>query len=184
MGKDERPTVRHIWLRTGLATMLIVANGGFPWAQLSSEEAVFQKESGALHKAFTECLWRHTRRLANGKIPTQANGDAAISMCTSEEAVYREFLLKMPGLKNGEISDGAYAGISMDLVVLCTRQHTLWGGLVTTSVSAGMSLYPLIRLILAVGERQHSLEVRRERRNMGLIRPSSLTSPASHGCCA
>jgi hypothetical protein len=127
MEKDERPTVRHIWLRTGLATMLIVASGGFSWAQLSSEEAAFQKESGALHKAFTECLWRHTHRLANGKIPTQTNGDAAISMCTSEEAAYREFLLKMPGLKNGEIPDGAYAGISMDLVVLCTRQRTLWG---------------------------------------------------------
>jgi hypothetical protein len=119
--------VRQIWLHIGFATALILAPGSFSWAQQSLEEAVSRKEGEALNKALSECLWRHTRRLANGKTPTQANGDAAVSMCTAEEASYHEFLMKMPGLKNGMIPDGSYASISIDLLVLCTRQHMVWG---------------------------------------------------------
>lgn len=115
------------WLHTGLAAILILAGNGLTWAQQSSQELAFQKEGAALNKTLSECLWRHTRRLAGGKIPTQADGDAAVARCGSEEAAYREFLMKMPGLNKGTIPAGAYAGINIDLVVLCTRQHTLWG---------------------------------------------------------
>jgi len=119
--------VKRSWLRTGFATVLILATEGLSWAQQGTQEVAFQRESEALGKALSDCLWRHTRRMANGRTPTQADGDTAVSMCASEEAAYRELLWKMPGLKNGVIPNGVYAGVSVDLVVLCTRQHMVWG---------------------------------------------------------
>jgi hypothetical protein len=126
MEEARRSTMRRAWLRTGFATILIFAVGSLSRAQQDPQEAPFRRESELLGKALSNCLSRHTRRLANGKTPTQADGDAAVSMCASEEAAYRKLLLKMPGLENGVIPSGAYAGISIDLVVICTRQHIVW----------------------------------------------------------
>ena len=118
--------MRRTWLQTGFATLLIVA-GGLSWAQPSIDEAALQRGADAVGKALSKCLSTQIRRLANDKTPTQADGDAAAKMCAPEEEAFRNFLLKMPGLEKGVIPSGAYAGISVDLIVLCTRQHTIWG---------------------------------------------------------
>jgi len=96
-------------------------------AQQSPEEAALRNEIEATGKALSQCLWKQIRQLANGKTPTQADADAAISICAPEEEAARKTLLKIPGLENGVISSGAYAGISVDLMVLCIRQHIVWG---------------------------------------------------------
>lgn len=119
--------MKRAWLRTSFVTVLIFATGGLSWAQQSPEETALRNEIDATGKALSQCLWTQIRQLANGKIPTQADADAAISICAPEEEAARKTLLKMPGLENGMIPGGAYAGISVDLIVLCTRQHLVWG---------------------------------------------------------
>lgn len=119
--------MRLSWLWTGFAAVIILASGGLSWAQQRPDEAAFRREGEGLSRAFSNCLWSHTRRLADGKTPTQANGDAAVAMCASEEEALRNFLLRMPGLEKGVLPGGPHAGRSIDLVVLCTRQHMVWG---------------------------------------------------------
>lgn len=126
LGKSGEYSVRCDWLRTGFATVLILATGSLSWAQQSNKEAALSKEIDARGAALADCLWKNARRLADGKIPTQAEADAAISICAPEEEAAKKSLLKVPGLRNGVIPDGPYAGIGVDLIVLCNREHIVW----------------------------------------------------------
>lgn len=115
------------WLSIGSSVVFAFSACGLSWAQQSPDKAALQREATVIGEALSLCLSTQIRRLAKGKTPTQVHGDAAVSICASEEEAVRKVFLKALSLENGVVKSGPYAGINVDLIVLCTRQHMVWG---------------------------------------------------------